>query len=41
MPAAGDKRILRDLPERMNIGLGCVDCRSPHVDTPESRSRVG
>ena len=35
MPAAGDKKILRELPERMGIGLGCVDCRSPHIDTPD------
>jgi len=35
MPAAGDKKVLRDLPEEMKIGLGCVDCRSPHIDTPE------
>lgn len=35
MPASGDKKILRDLPERMDVGLGCVDCRSPHIDTPE------
>ena len=35
MPAAGDKAVLRELPERFGIGLGCVDCRSPHIDTPE------
>ena len=35
MPAAGDKRILRDLPEHMDIGLGCVDCRAARIDTPE------
>lgn len=35
MPAAGDKRVLRELPDRMQIGLGCVDCRNPHIDTPE------
>ena len=34
VPAAGDKKVLRDLPERFDIGLGCVDCRSPHIDTP-------
>ena len=33
MPAAGDKAILGQLPERMDIGLGCVDCRNPHIDT--------
>ena len=26
---------LKELPERFDIGLGCVDCRSPHTDTPE------
>ena len=35
MPAAGDKRVLREIPEAMRIGLGCVDCRNPHIDTPE------
>ncbi len=36
MPAAGDKAILSDLPERFEIGLGCVDCRSADIDTPEA-----
>jgi 5-methyltetrahydropteroyltriglutamate--homocysteine methyltransferase len=36
MPAAGDKAILADLPERFDIGLGCVDCRSAEIDTPEA-----
>ena len=35
IPAAGDFAVLRDLPERFEIGLGCVDCRSSHVDTPD------
>jgi 5-methyltetrahydropteroyltriglutamate--homocysteine methyltransferase len=35
MPAAGDVKVLRDLPERFDIGLGCVDCRNPHIDTPD------
>jgi 5-methyltetrahydropteroyltriglutamate--homocysteine methyltransferase len=35
IPVAGDKRVLSQLPERFDIGLGCVDCRSPHIDTPE------
>ena len=35
IPVAGDKRVLGDLPERFDIGLGCVDCRSPHIDTPQ------
>ena len=35
MPAAGDKRVLSQVPEHMDIGLGCVDCRSAHIDTPD------
>ena len=35
IPAAGDFAVLRELPERFNIGLGCVDCRSSHIDTPD------
>ena len=34
IPAAGDKSVLKEIPERFEIGLGCVDCRSPHIDTP-------
>ena len=33
IPAAGDFAVLRELPERFDIGLGCVDCRSSHIDT--------
>lgn len=33
MPAAGDKAVLAQIPERMDIGLGCVDCRNPHIDS--------
>jgi 5-methyltetrahydropteroyltriglutamate--homocysteine methyltransferase len=35
IPAAGDTRCLSDLPERFNIGLGCVDCRGEIIDSPE------
>ncbi len=35
IPAAGDFAVLRELPERFDIGLGCVDCRSNHIDTPD------
>ena len=35
IPVAGDKRILSSLSHKFDIGLGCVDCRSPHIDTPE------
>ena len=31
---AGNKVILADLPERFDIGLGCVDCCSAEIDTP-------
>ena len=35
IPAAGDLAVLRELPEHTTVGLGCVDCRSEHIDTPE------
>lgn len=35
IPVAGDYAVLRDLPADRGIGLGCVDCRGEHVDTPE------
>jgi 5-methyltetrahydropteroyltriglutamate--homocysteine methyltransferase len=35
IPVAGDYAVLRDIPEDRAIGLGCVDCRSEHIDTPE------
>jgi 5-methyltetrahydropteroyltriglutamate--homocysteine methyltransferase len=35
IPVAGDFAALRGLPEDKDIGLGCVDVRSDHVDTPE------
>jgi 5-methyltetrahydropteroyltriglutamate--homocysteine methyltransferase len=35
IPVAGDLAILRDLPEDRGIGLGCVDCRGEHIDSPE------
>ena len=34
IPVAGDKRVLADIPKHFDIGLGCVDCRSPNIDTP-------
>ncbi len=36
IPAAGDMRCLRDLPERAGVGLGCVDCRAEVIDAPET-----
>jgi len=35
IPVAGDFVTLRGLPEDREIGLGCVDVRSEHIDTPE------
>ena len=35
IPAAGDIAILKELPEDSLIGLGSVDCRFEHIDTPE------
>jgi 5-methyltetrahydropteroyltriglutamate--homocysteine methyltransferase len=36
IPVAGDKKVLGDLPERFEIGLGCVDCRGATIETPEA-----
>ncbi|HEY3082253.1 MAG TPA: hypothetical protein VGM69_20400, partial [Chloroflexota bacterium] len=35
IPVAGDVAALRGLPDDRLIGLGCVDCRAAHIDTPE------
>ena len=35
IPVAGDYAVLGDIPEDRVIGLGCVDCRGEHIDTPE------
>jgi 5-methyltetrahydropteroyltriglutamate--homocysteine methyltransferase len=35
IPAAGDTRCLSELPERFQIGLGCVDCRGEVIDGPD------
>ncbi len=35
IPVAGDVAVLRELPENVQIGLGCVDVRFPEIDTPE------
>ena len=35
IPQAGDMRVLRELPEDKHVALGCVDCRSAKIDTPE------
>jgi 5-methyltetrahydropteroyltriglutamate--homocysteine methyltransferase len=35
IPVAGDVAVLRELPEHIRIGLGCVDVRFPEIDTPD------
>jgi 5-methyltetrahydropteroyltriglutamate--homocysteine methyltransferase len=35
IPAAGDLDVLKELPEETTVGLGCVDCRGEHIDTPD------
>lgn len=35
VPVAGDMAVLKELPESVRIGLGCVDVRFPEIDSPE------
>ncbi|HBU07427.1 MAG TPA: hypothetical protein DEB09_05085 [Candidatus Magasanikbacteria bacterium] len=35
IPVAGDFSALKNLPEKFKVGLGCVECRFEHIDTPE------
>ena len=35
IPVAGDLDVLKELPEDTTVGLGCVDCRGEHIDTPD------
>ena len=35
IPVAGDLSVLKEIPEDKRVGLGCVDCRGEHIDTPE------
>ncbi len=35
-PGAGDMSVFRQLPERMEIGLGCVSCQPGQIDSPET-----
>jgi 5-methyltetrahydropteroyltriglutamate--homocysteine methyltransferase len=35
IPVAGDVAVLKELPEHVQIGLGCVDVRFPEIDPPE------
>ena len=32
VPAAGDMDVLEQIPKDRQVGLGCVDCRSPDID---------
>lgn len=36
IPVAGDVSILTQLPKTLRIGLGCVDCRFPEIESPET-----
>ena len=33
VPVAGDLDVLKRIPEDRQVGLGCVDCRSPRIDS--------
>ena len=35
IPVAGDVAVLKELPDSVKIGLGCVDVRFPEIDTAE------
>lgn len=35
IPVAGDVAVLKELPEHVKVGLGCVDVRFPEIDTPQ------
>ena len=35
IPVAGDLAVLKEIPADKTVGLGCVDCRGEHIDTPE------
>jgi 5-methyltetrahydropteroyltriglutamate--homocysteine methyltransferase len=35
IPVAGDMAVLKELPQNVRIGLGCVDVRFPEIDSPE------
>ncbi len=34
-PGAGDMAVFKELPEHMEVGLGCVSCQPGQVDSPE------
>jgi 5-methyltetrahydropteroyltriglutamate--homocysteine methyltransferase len=35
IPVAGDIEVLTEIPDDRDVAVGCVDCRSANVDTPE------
>ncbi|MBX3180705.1 MAG: cobalamin-independent methionine synthase II family protein [Candidatus Hydrogenedentes bacterium] len=35
-PGAGDMSVFRELPEHIEIGLGCVSCHPGQIDSPET-----
>ena len=35
-PSAGDMSVLAKLPERIEVGLGCVSCQPGQIDSPET-----
>ena len=36
MPKAGEMDVLAELSEGVQIGVGCVDCRAPDIEAPET-----
>ena len=34
VPAAGDVEVLMEIPDDRYVAVGCVDCRSPDIETP-------
>ena len=35
-PGAGEMSVLAELPEHIELGLGCVSCQPGEIDTPET-----
>jgi len=35
-PGAGDMSVFKELPEHMEVGLGCVSCHPGQIDSPET-----
>lgn len=35
-PGAGEMSVLRELPEHVEVGLGCVSCQPGQIDSPET-----